>query len=57
MNCRCGGKSLVVNTVKHNSSVFRQRKCTVCGRKWLTEERDSNSLDGMLALSNRSRKE
>lgn len=57
MICKCGGKSLVISTVKHEVSVFRQRKCTECGRKWLTEEKESNSLVGMLALSNRSRKD
>ena len=55
MNCKCGGNSKVVSTVKKDIYVFRQRKCVECGRKWYTEEKENNSVIVVSALSNRNK--
>lgn len=39
MNCsNCGHKSVVFNTAKSKTHVYRERMCDKCGNKWYTVE-------------------
>lgn len=39
MNCsNCGYKSVVFNTAKTKTHVYRERMCDHCGHKWYTVE-------------------
>lgn len=39
MNCsECGYKSVVFNTAKTKTQVYRERMCERCGHKWYTVE-------------------
>lgn len=39
MNCsNCGYKSVVFNTAKSKTHVYRERMCDKCGNKWYTVE-------------------
>ena len=38
MKCECGGKSSVTTTKQMEDSVFRRRKCDVCGKCFATLE-------------------
>lgn len=52
MNCfKCGAKSRVLFTEKEKNSVYRQRECLGCGRRWHTEEVENSDGRAAMAIS------
>lgn len=51
---KCGGKVLVIDTAgERNNTVYRRRKCTVCGHSFFTKEALVSSEEAKFVLNNK----
>ena len=41
MECRCGGNTTVADTRKYMGTVYRKRRCLVCGNLFWTVENEA----------------